>query len=148
MTALDKPAPPARPLPTVTEENRPFWDGCAAGELRMQQCASCSHIRYPIQPLCPKCLSDSVGWTALSGHGDVFAKVIYRRAFNPAFAADVPYNLVLVQLDEGPRMYGNIVGSANDEIRVGAAVTVCFDQVAATTFVPRFRLATGHRGAA
>ncbi|MFC4055483.1 Zn-ribbon domain-containing OB-fold protein [Actinomadura syzygii] len=133
---------PEKPIPTVTDENRPFWDGCAAGELRMQRCASCSHVRYPVQPLCPKCLDDSAEWTALSGRGEVFAKVIYQRAFNPAFAADVPYNLVLVQLDEGPRMYGNVVGPADDGIRVGAAVAVCFDEVAEGVSVPRFRLAT------
>jgi uncharacterized OB-fold protein len=142
---MTNPAPvaaPVKPLPTVTEENRPFWDGCAAGELRVQRCTSCSHLRYPIQPLCPKCLSDSAEWTALSGRGEVFAKVIYQRAFNPAFAADVPYNLVLVQLEEGPRMYSNIVGAALTDIHVGAPIEACFDEVADGTFVPHFRLAT------
>ena len=40
--------PPAKPLPVITGENQPFWDACKAGELRMQQCTECRHVRYPI----------------------------------------------------------------------------------------------------
>jgi hypothetical protein len=136
---------PAKPLPTITDENRPFWDGCAAGELRMQQCTSCSHIRFPIQPLCPRCLGTGFTWRALSGRGEVFARVVYHRAFHPAYAQDVPYNVVLVQLAEGPRMYSNVVGTPNEEIRVGDALTVVFDEVADGIHVPRFRPADDAR---
>lgn len=130
---------PVKPLPTITDENRPFWDGCAAGELRMQECTACQHIRYPIQPLCPRCLGTEVTWRALSGRGEVFAKVVYHRAFHPAYAPDVPYNLVLVQLEEGPRMYSSVVDSPNDLIEVGDALTVVFEQVADGVHLPRFR---------
>jgi hypothetical protein len=136
---------PAKPLPTITDENRPFWDGCAAGELRMQQCTSCGHIRFPIQPLCPRCLGTEFTWRALSGRGEVFARVVYHRAFHPAYAQDVPYNVVLVQLAEGPRMYSNVVGTPNEEIRVGDALAVVFDEVADGIHVPRFRPADDAR---
>ena len=35
-------------LPQVDDLNRPFWDGCAAGELRLQRCAGCGRpmLRY------------------------------------------------------------------------------------------------------
>jgi uncharacterized OB-fold protein len=126
-------------LPEITDENRPFWDGCLAGELRMQQCRVDGHIRYPIQPLCPRCLSPDFEWRTLSGRGEVFARIVYHRAFHPAYAADVPYNLVLVQLDEGPRMYSNVVGSAGDDIHVGDALTVVFDPVSEGVCIPHFR---------
>jgi uncharacterized OB-fold protein len=131
---------PSKPLPTITEENRPFWDAAACGELRMQRCLACGHIRHPIQALCPVCLSTELDWQLLSGRGTIFAKVVYHRAFNPAWAADVPYNVVLVQLDEGPRMYGNVLGSANDAFGIGDAVEVVFDPVSEDISVPRFRL--------
>ncbi|HEX3589731.1 MAG TPA: OB-fold domain-containing protein [Pseudonocardiaceae bacterium] len=127
---------PAKPLPTITDENRPFWDGCAAGELRMQECSSCAHVRYPIQPLCPRCLATEFTWRTLSGRGEVFAHAVYHRAFHPAYAADVPYDLVLVQLDEGPRMYSNVV---DGEVRVGDRLAVVFDEVADGIHLPRFR---------
>ncbi|HEY3872092.1 MAG TPA: OB-fold domain-containing protein [Actinocrinis sp.] len=133
--ATPAPATPARPLPTVTDENREFWDGCAAGELRMQRCSSCSHVRYPIQPLCPTCLSHDFAWQALSGRGEVFAIAVYHRAFHPAFAADVPYNVALIQLAEGARMFSNVLGEG---VRVGDAVTVVFDEVADGVALPRF----------
>jgi uncharacterized OB-fold protein len=131
---------PAKALPTITDENRPFWDAAARGELRMQRCLACGHIRHPIQALCPVCLSAEVEWHRLSGRGTVFAKVVYQRAFNPAWAADTPYNVVLVQLDEGPRMYSNIVGSPNDAFAIGDAVEVVFERIADGVSVPRFRL--------
>jgi uncharacterized protein len=131
--------PPARPLPTIDDENRPFWTACAAGELRMQQCTVCGHIRYPIQPLCPNCLSDQADWTLLSGRGTVLAKVVYHQAFSPAFKADVPYNVVLVQLAEGPRMYSNVIGVPLDGFAVGDAVQVEFDEIGPEIYLPRFR---------
>lgn len=127
---------PAKPLPTITDENRPFWDGCAAGELRVQECSACRHLRYPIQPLCPRCLSPDATWRALSGRGEVFAVAVYHRAFHPAYRADVPYNVALVRLVEGPRMYSNVI---SEQVRVGDAVTVVFDEVAAGVHLPRFR---------
>ena len=129
-------AVPVRPLPTITDENRPFWDGCAAGELRMQQCSSCAHIRYPIQPRCPRCLSRDATWRTLSGRGEVFAIAVYHRAFHPAYAADVPYNVALIQLAEGPRMYSNVTG---DGVRVGDRLTVVFDEIVEGVVLPRFR---------
>jgi hypothetical protein len=130
---------PQKAPPTVTEENRPFWDGAAAGKLMMQQCGECSHIRYPIQPLCPVCLSEQVSWTELSGRGTVFARVVYHRAFNKAWAEDVPYNMVLVQLAEGPRMYSNVVGSANDDIKVGDPLVAVYEEGPDGVTIPRFR---------
>jgi uncharacterized protein len=140
---VSQPLEPAKPLPVVDEENRAFWAGAACGELRMQRCLECGHIRFPIQPLCPRCLSAELEWTTLSGRGEVFAKIVYHRPFHPAYAADVPYNLVLVQLAEGPRMYSNVVGTASDSFAVGDRVEVVFEQIDTHLHIPRFRLLPG-----
>ena len=132
--------PVEKPLPDIDDENREFWEGAARGELRMQRCQDCGHVRFPIQPLCPRCLSARLEWAALSGRGEVFAKVVYHRAFHPAYAADVPYNLVLVQLVEGPRMYSNVIAADHADFGVGDAVQVAFDQVTESIHIPRFRL--------
>ncbi|HUN33656.1 MAG TPA: OB-fold domain-containing protein [Trebonia sp.] len=139
------PTPPAKPLPIVNDENRPFWAAAARGELSMQRCLACGHIRFPIQALCPRCLAGDVEWTVLCGRAEILAKVVYHRAFHPAYAQDVPYNLVLVQLAEGPRMFGNVVGAdglaAGDGAGavVGDQVEAVFEPVADGLFVPRFR---------
>lgn len=146
MTAMTQaPIPPDRPLPIVNDENRPFWTAAARGELCMQRCLACGHIRFPIQPLCPRCLGDESDWATLSGRAEILAKVVYHRAFHPAYAQDVPYNLVLVQLAEGPRMYGNVVGADGTagpvagEPVVGDQVEAVFESVADGLFVPRFQ---------
>jgi uncharacterized OB-fold protein len=129
----------AKPRPTITEENRPFWDSARAGELRLQRCGSCHHVRHPIQALCPVCLVDEFEWALMSGRGSVFAKVVYHRAFHPAYRDDVPYNVVIVQLDEGPRLFSNVVGVESSELEVGDRLAVFFDVVDAELTVPRFR---------
>lgn len=130
----------AKPLPELTDENRPFWEGCQAGQLRLQHCRACGHVRYPINRTCPQCLSDDFEWAAVSGRGMVFSYVVFHQAYHPGFKAEVPYNVALVQLEEGPRMYSNIVGTPNDQVRIGDEVEVAFDAVTPEITIPRFRL--------
>lgn len=128
----------SKPLPTLTDENRPFWDGCRAGVLQLQRCA-CGRLRYPISAFCPQCLGASFEWTPVSGRGTVFSYVVFHTAYHPGFKGDLPYNVALVQLAEGPRMYSNIVGAAHDAVRIGDEVEVTFDPVTPEITIPRFR---------
>lgn len=130
-----------KPLPTLTEENRPFWDSCKAGRLSFQKCSRCGHLRYPISPFCPRCLSADSTWTPVSGRGTVFSYVVFHQAYHPGFKGDLPYNVALVQLEEGPRMYGNVVGVPNDAVKIGDTVEAVFDPVTPEITIPRFRLA-------
>lgn len=131
-----------KPLPTLTDDNRPFWDACRLHRLAMQQCDACGHIRFPINRVCPRCLSGEFHWQELSGLGTVFSYVVFHQVYDKAFAGDVPYNVALVQLDEGPRMYGNVVGTPNDGVKVGDRLFVTFDAVTPEITLPRFRRAS------
>jgi uncharacterized OB-fold protein len=128
-----------KPLPTITDENREFWDGAKRGKLRLQRCGECGHIRYPISHCCPKCLSLKHEWTDLSGRGEVFSYVVFYQRYNKAFEQDIPYNVALVQLEEGPRMYSNVVGVDNDQVKVGDKLDVVFDPVTPEVTIPRFK---------
>jgi hypothetical protein len=136
---------PDKPLPTIDAGNEPFWTAAEQGRLSVQRCLDCGHLRFPVQSLCPRCLSSRLEWTELSGRGEVFASIVYHRAFHPAYRGDTPYNLVIVQLDEGPRMFSNVVGEDAGAVAVGDRLDVVFDQVADHIHVPRFRR---HRPAA
>ena len=83
--------------------------------------------------------SSGTEWVAVSGRGTVTTWVVFHRKYFEAFAADLPYHVVRVQLDEGPRLTANLVGVRNDEIRVGMAVEVVFDDVTPEITLPRFR---------
>ena len=131
--------PYAKPLPTIDDGNRPFWQGAQAGKLTLQQCGACGHIRYPINHLCPRCLSDRLEWVALSGRGTVYSSIVFHQVYHQAFALDVPYNVSLIQLAEGPRMFSNVVGIPPSDVKVGDAVTVTFDPVTPEVSIPRFK---------
>ena len=129
----------AKPMPEVDEMNRPFWEGARQGVLRMQCCTQCRHVRYPISHVCPNCLSDGTEWVSLSGRGTVYSSIVFHQVYHPAFANDVPYNVSLIQLEEGPRMFSNVLGVPPSEVRVGTCVEVFFDPVSPEISIPRFR---------
>lgn len=106
-----------KPEPRPTPETQPFWDGCAAGELRIPRCRGCTrHFFYP-RPDCPHCGSSDVEWVASDGTATLHSYVISHRPA-PGFAADVPYVIAVVQLPEGVRMMTNIVGVDPDPERL------------------------------
>lgn len=129
----------AKPLPVIDDGNRPFWDGCAAGALRLQRCADCHHLRYPINAVCPRCLAADHTWETLSGQGTVYSTIVFHQVYHEAFRGDLPYNVAMIQLAEGPRMISNVTGVAAADVRVGDAVSVWFDRVTADIAIPRFR---------
>lgn len=141
MTANADHVEPAHP--EITALNKPFWDGCAAGVLLLQVCRPCGHVRYPISEICPRCLSLDFIWQPMSGQGTILTWVVFQRAYQAAWAAAVPYNVVVVQLTEGPRMFGNVLPLGRVDLAVGLPVTVAFDPVGDGLVVPRWQLADG-----
>jgi uncharacterized OB-fold protein len=96
------------PLPVVTELSEPYWSGLAEGELRYQRCDACRNAWLPPREQCPRCLSDQWRWTPSAGLGRIISWVVYRQSMHPAFADRLPYNVAIVELDEGPRLMTNI----------------------------------------
>ena len=131
----------AKPIPLISSTNRPFWDALKRHELAMQKCNGCDLIWYPPSPLCPSCWSRAFAWTKLSGRGRVSSWVVFHQSYFKSFDADIPYNVVEVELDEGPRILANIVGTSNDKIRVGIPVEIVFDDVTEEVTLARFKVA-------
>jgi hypothetical protein len=125
-------------LPTVADGNRPFWDGCREGVLRLQRCGSCDLLRYPVSTVCPLCTSGAAAWEAVSGRGVVYSFAVFRHAYNDAWRDRVPYVVALVELEEGPTMISNVVGAPPEDVFVGQEVTVVFEAATAEISVPQF----------
>jgi len=105
-----------KPLPRPSEDSAPFWEATGRGELRMQRCGACGHVRFPPALLCPRCLSPNAAWERLSGRGAVYSWVVVHQSQHPAFNPDTPYNVVIVELEEGPtRAYGVGLGWDTEE---------------------------------
>ena len=128
-----------KPLPAISSLNRPYWEGLKRRELRMQKCNSCGLIRYPPSPLCPSCWSRESNWTPLSGRGRINSWVIFHQAYFQSYQQDIPYNVVEVELDEGPRITANLCGVPNREIRSGMPVEIVFDDVTEEITLAKFK---------
>ena len=132
--------PTARPRPVIDDLNRPFWEAAAEGRLELQRCSGCSHLRYPVSLICSRCLAEEWAWETVSGRGTVYSYIVVHQVYHPAFATEVPYNVVLVQLDEGPRMFSNVVEKDGKHAKVGDAVQVVFERIDADFVIPRFEV--------
>jgi uncharacterized protein len=136
---------PARPLPDVTDPVAgPYWAAASAGRLTAQRCPACRQLRWPPAPICPECLLPGGEWVQLSGLGTVWSLAVYHRAFHPGFAAELPYTVALVELDEGPRMISNLVGDPG-AFAVGRRVRAVFDQVSDQVTLVRFTAVAGEQ---
>ncbi|OQR58916.1 hypothetical protein B6E66_37315 [Streptomyces maremycinicus] len=123
--------------PVTDADGAPFWRYAAQGELRVQTCADCGEPRFPPRPCCPHCQSFASRWRRTSGRGRVWSFVVPHPPLLPDYAAFAPYNVILVELAEAPRirMVGNLVSGAGapldslspDRVRIGARVQVVFD---------------------
>ncbi len=129
------------PAPEINDLNRPYWDGLAAGELRHQHCSSCGNNWLPARDACPTCLAPDPAWKPASGRGHVVSWVVYHKAYHDAFADRIPYDVTLVELDEGPRLLTNVVDSdAGRALFVGAPVELAIERECDLALA-RFRLA-------
>jgi len=118
-----------KPVPVPTPETQPFWDGCAAGELRIQRCLDCTKAFFYPRPVCPACGSVNVEWFTASGRATLYSYVINHRPA-PGFEDDGPYAIAVVQLAEGPRMMTNLKGVAStpEDLTLDMPLRVTFEQ--------------------
>src|SRR6516165_5807868 len=97
-----------------------FWHGCADGELRYQRCDVCGRAQFYPRPFCAAC-GGVPSWAVSEGRGTVYATTRVSRAPTADFAPLVPYDILLVDLDEGFRIMahgapGLVIG---DRVRLG-----------------------------
>jgi uncharacterized OB-fold protein len=126
-------------LPIVDVATKPYWDGAVRGELLLPRCQCCGAYRQPASETCPRCLSTESVWTAASGRGTIYSFAIVRQALDEAWAADVPYCVAIVALEEGPHLLTNVTGIEVEAVTVGLAVQVFFDRVSEEIALPKFR---------
>jgi hypothetical protein len=131
----------AKPRPRIDADNEPFWRGCRAHRLVLPTCDDCGKAHLPPGAVCPFCLSDRISWREASGRGRISTWTIVHKAWFPVFKDEIPYNVVQVELDEGPRLTSSLVGLAGDAPKIGQRVEVLFEDIDETLALHRFRLA-------
>jgi uncharacterized OB-fold protein len=119
----------------------PFWKGAKDGKVIVQACKKCGYLRWPPGPLCNECLSDETEWREVRPTGTLWSYAIYHRAMNPRFKDQIPYTVALVELDDGPRMYGRLVNSAG-KIEPGMPVRAVLQEAEPGITVVNWEIAT------
>ena len=137
---------PDRPYvvrPMVNRDSQFFWDGTKAGELRIQVCNACGAKRFPPGPACQSCEAYDRGYEVAAGTGTVFSYVVHRPP--PVPGKELPIVIALIDLDEGVRMVGEVVGVADGEdgpeIEIGMPLRVDFNTIDDDLTLPVWRRA-------
>ena len=135
----------AGPLPAPGGPDAPFWEAARRGELRVQRCLDCGAHRFPAGRWCPAWRGGRSEWARVSGRGTVESFCVCHKPYFPGLP--VPYNVAVVRLAEGARLFSNVVGVPPDgRIAVGMAVEVTFDAVTPEVTLVRFRPAATDGG--
>ena len=133
-------------LPRIVpgRDDVPWWEALRRHELVIQRCSACETWRHPPGPVCAACHSTACRFERVSGRGRVFSYTIVHHAVHPSLAGHVPYNVVLVELQDAGsvRVVTNLVDVAPDEVAVGLEVEVVFEDLDDVT-LPRFRRGRG-----
>jgi uncharacterized OB-fold protein len=127
---MSSPGPIPRPVPDG--DSRPYWEGIARGELRIQRCDACERYVFYPRALCPHCHAEALTWVAASGTATIYSYTVVRQAFGP-FAGQVSFVVAVVELAEGVRMLSRLTGvevgadgGVPSTVAIGAPVRVTF----------------------
>ncbi len=127
-----------KPLPYIHTETADYWEGAKRNELLIRRCRSCGQPHFYPRDFCPSCFSFDVEWVKTNGRGSLYSFTVCHRPA-PGFEDDVPYNLALIDLEEGVRMMSAVVECPNEDLKIGMAVEVVFDDVSTDVSLPKFR---------
>ena len=129
---------PQTPLPRPTELSEPYWAACREGRLTVQRCKSCDGYVFIPQPCCGTCLSEDLEWVESSGRGMLYSFTTVYRPQQPTF--EVPYTVIVVELEEGYYMLSNLIGVEPSEIKIGTPLEVFFEERSEEISLPLFRV--------
>lgn len=140
--APDAPAPDAPDpdvlRPVISQDTAFFWAGTARRELRVQRCEACGRLRHPPGPACPTCAATRLDHVLARGTGTVYSYVVHHHPPVPGHRC--PFVIVLVDLPEGVRMLGELIGADPGDVRIGAPVRVDFVRIDDELTLPGWRL--------
>jgi uncharacterized OB-fold protein len=115
--------------PLADQFSQVYWDAARDGTLLIQRCCACGRHQFYPRGHCAACFAPDPAWVPASGRGRLHTYTVVHRTPNAEFAADCPYVLAIIELDEGPRLTARIIGEAGelaDDLACDARVRVVF----------------------
>ncbi|MDC0033242.1 OB-fold domain-containing protein [Alphaproteobacteria bacterium] len=126
-------------LPIPSPETETFWAGAKEHKLKIQKCHDCAGTWFPPATLCAHCGSHNHDWIDASGLGKIHSFVTYHRIYHKGWEGELPYVVAIIELAEGARLAGNIIGTPVEEIVCDMEVKVMFDDVTDDVTIPKFQ---------
>jgi uncharacterized OB-fold protein len=114
-----------RPDRTLGHGNDTFWEWCGRHELHLPRCTRCQALAWPIEAACTTCGGDGFAWERLSGRGTIASWCTFERDYYQG-QFPMPWDCILVELEEGPLFIGNPAEMAWPDMRLGLPVRVAF----------------------
>jgi uncharacterized OB-fold protein len=88
-------------------------------------CTTCGVYYFPPRQMCPNCRRDgNIESYQFEGKGEVITYTVIHSAAK-GYANQVPYNLAIIKLDEGPSLTGQVICQPG-EIEIGTRVRSVF----------------------
>lgn len=123
--------------PYVSPESLPFWNATRERRLVLPRCEECGLVFWYPRRFCPQCSSRRIAWQDAAGTGVIYSFTIVR--VGPGkFREHAPYAVAVIELDEGPRLTSNVIGTDVEALAIGQRVRVVFDATEEGAMLPRF----------
>ena len=130
-----------RPLPEITELTAPFWAALRERRIVVQRCGGCGTYRFPPEHGCAACGSLEATWTPVSGRATLWSWTIAHPPLLPYFAERAPWPVVIVQLEEGPRMVSNLIDVPVEQYAFGLPLVADYEDIEEDVTLVVFRRA-------
>ena len=125
-------------IPRPRPETAAWWQSCQEHKLMIQRCSECGAFQFYPRIVCSACMGSQVELVQSAGRGKVRTFTVCRLPVAKAYAADVPYVVALIRLDEGPTMMSNIVECDPESVTIGMPVEVVFQEWSDEITIPQF----------
>ncbi len=135
-----------RPDRTLGPGHDQFWNWCRQSQLRLQCCAACGHMPWPIVQACEHCGQTELTWKSVSGNGKVISWCRFEHDYYGG-TLPIPWDVILVELEEGPLLISNPHGFTCDTSTSGMRVKLAFvecEDTAGTFNLPVFERVEHH----
>ncbi len=139
MSELPEGAKP-RPAPIPDAESAAFWAGTVDGTLLVQECSVCGQRQLYGRSLCTNCHAAALTWVPTNGMGTIYSRTIIRQNPSRSFRPMIPFVVALIDLDDGPRLMSNVIGTPAEDVHIGDRVRVLFEKVSDEASLPLFEV--------
>jgi uncharacterized OB-fold protein len=106
------------PAPIPDPTTKPFWDAARDGRLLVGLCRDTGKHFWPPRGSSPFTLSPNVDLVQASGRGTLYSWTVMR--------VGTPMIPAYVELEEGPRIFTNLVDVAPEALAIGMALQLAF----------------------